>query len=842
MTPLARWQAAAMPIAILALTAAGLMVAVKSEGYTPFVLALVALTTVVGVGLNILVGLTGQISLGHVGFYAIGAYAVAILTLKGLSFWLAWPLAGAIAGIVGFVLALPALRVTGPYLAMVTIAFAFIVQHGSIEWRGLTGGANGLMGLAPPSIGSHVFAEREMAMLAVVLAGASLYAFHRLAKSGWGVAMVAVRDAESAARAIGLNPVIVKTAAFALSAMFTGLAGGIFAPLLMFVAPDSFPFSQSILFLFAVVVGGAGWTLGPVVGALVSVVLPELLSGLAEYRLLFFGASLLLILWVAPEGVLGTLERFLARFLARFWRSAAQPATAGGTFDVARFLTPKGSPAALDVHDIGITFGGIKAASGVSFSARPGKVTSVIGPNGAGKTTVLNMIGGFYRPDRGSITLSDVELAGASAWKAARAGIARTYQTTKLFASMSVIDNVLIALRRGRLGSMVMAAASRDDRRAGEALLAFVGYHGPLATPAADLPHVDRRLVEIARALAMQPRVLLLDEPAAGLMRADKDALSRLIRRIADLGIAVVLVEHDMLLVMGISDEIVVLDAGAPIAAGSPTTVRHDPKVLEAYLGGGEMRARPRPSPWDGSRDAVLTAIKLTAGYGGAPVLERVSLDVRPGEMVTLIGANGAGKSTAMRAIAGLLRPVEGAIVLDNEPIGELDAHRIAALGLALVPEGRQVFPELSVIDNLRLGAFTRGKADHDAEIAALLASFPRLRERLSSRAGLLSGGEQQMLAIARGLMAKPRILLLDEPSLGLAPAMINELFDILARLRDEGVTILLVDQMAALALTVADRGYVLELGKIVRAAGATELADDPELEAAYLGRSEAAQ
>ena len=295
-----------VPLAIVVLTAAALLLAAKSDGYTPFVLALVALTAVVGVGLNILLGLTGQVSLGHVGFYAIGAYTVAILTLKGVDFWIALPLAGAVAGIVGFVLALPALRVTGPYLAMVTIAFAFIVQHGTIEWRTLTGGSNGLMGIPPPSIGALIFSEREMAMLAVTLAGASLYAFHRLARSGWGMAMVAVRDAEAAARSIGLNPVIVKTAAFSLSAVFTGLAGGIFAPLLMFVAPDSFPFSQSILFLFAVIVGGAGWTFGPVVGALVSVVLPELLSGLAEYRLLFFGAALLVILWVAPEGVLGT--------------------------------------------------------------------------------------------------------------------------------------------------------------------------------------------------------------------------------------------------------------------------------------------------------------------------------------------------------------------------------------------------------------------------------------------------------------------------------------------------------------------------------------------------------
>ena len=824
-----------MPIAIMVLTAAALLMAATSEGYTPFVLALVALTATVGIGLNILVGLTGQISLGHVGFYAIGAYTVAILTLNGVSFWIALPLAGAVAGIVGFVLALPALRVTGPYLAMLTIAFAFIVQHGTIEWRALTGGANGLMGIAPPSLGPLTFSEREMAMLAVALAGLSLYVFHRLAHSGWGMAMVAVRDAEVAASAIGINPVIVKTAAFALSAVFTGLAGGIFAPLLMFVAPDSFPFSQSILFLFAVIVGGAGWTLGPIIGALISVVLPEVLASLAEYRLLFFGVSLLVILWVAPEGVLGTL--------ARLRRRKDETAAAAPAFDVAAFLAPEGPARVLHVRDIGITFGGIKAASAVSFSAPPGKVTSVIGPNGAGKTTVLNLIGGFYRPDTGSIRLGHAELAGASAWRVARAGIARTYQTTKLFTTLSVIDNVLIALRRGRLGSMVASAASDDDRLAAQALLAFVGYHGALSTPAGGLPHVDRRLVEIARALAMRPHVLLLDEPAAGLMRADKDALSRLIRRIADLGIAVILVEHDMLLVMGISDAIVVLDAGLPIAAGAPAEVRRDTKVLKAYLGGSDMRARTRAKAWTGLHDAVLTTVKLAAGYGGAPVLENVSLDVRPGEMVTLIGANGAGKSTTMRAISGLLRPVEGAIVLDNVPIGALETHRIARRGLALVPEGRQVFPELTVIDNLMLGAHTRKNADHQAEITALLARFPRLRERLTIRAGLLSGGEQQMLAIARGLMARPRILLLDEPSLGLAPGMVNELFDILAGLRDEGVTILLVDQMATLALTVADRGYVLELGRIVRSDTAMELADDPELEAAYLGRTtEAAQ
>jgi branched-chain amino acid transport system ATP-binding protein len=829
-----RLRALAMPMALLALTAAAALYAVRAEGYAPFVLAMVALTAIVGVGLNILVGLTGQISLGHVGFYAIGAYTVAILTLKGVGFWIALPLAGLIAGAIGLLLSLPALRVTGPYLAMVTIAFAFIVQHLSIEWRALTGGSNGLMGLPPPSIAGTVFTEREIALLAIAVAGASMSLFYRLAGSAWGKAMVAVRDAEIAARSIGLNPVSIKAAAFMLSAVFAGIAGGIFASLLAFVAPDSFPFSQSILFLLACVVGGAGWVLGPAVGAAVTVVLPELLSNFAEYRLLFFGILLLVVLWLAPEGILGTV----ARLFRRTDRRAADPTG----FDFAAFLGTGAVSESLEVRDIGITFGGIKAASNVSFSASPGRITSVIGPNGAGKTTVLNMIGGFYRPDAGSIRLSGAELAGAPAWKVARAGIGRTYQTTKLFETMSVLDNVLIAMRRGRLGSMLSAAAGEADHRSAEGLLSFVGYHDALARTAGDLAHVDRRLVEIARALAMRPRVLLLDEPAAGLMVSDKDSLRGLLRRIADAGIAVILVEHDMRLVMGISDHIVVLDAGKPIAAGTPNEIRHDAKVLAAYLGTTEMRARARQHPWSGPSDAVLAAINLTAGYGAAPVLQQVNIDVRPGEMVALIGANGAGKSTLMRAVAGLLRPVQGDIILDDRHIERSEAHRIAARGLALVPEGRQVFPELTVYDNLKLGANTRENVDYDAEIAALLKRFPRLRDRLNGRAGLLSGGEQQMLAIARGLMAKPRILLLDEPSLGLAPAVIGELFDILADLRDEGITILLVDQMAVLALAVADRGYVIDSGNIVREGSAAALTNDPEVEAAYLGRAEAAQ
>ena len=289
-----------------------------------------------------------------------------------------------------------------------------------------------------------------------------------------------------------------------------------------------------------------------------------------------------------------------------------------------------------------------------------------------------------------------------------------------------------------------------------------------------------------------------------------------------------------MTLVMGISDRVVVLDAGVRIAEGPPRGIQQDPAVRSAYLGEhGGMRPKPRVRPRDPA--PLLHAQRLVAGYGAEPVLCAIDIEVGSQEMVAVLGANGAGKSTLMRALAGLHRPVAGQLEFAGNQIAALPVHRVAALGIVLVPEGRQVFPELSVIDNIRLGGFLR-KDPIGSDVDAMLERFPQLRARRQQRAGLLSGGEQQMLALARGLMARPRLLLLDEPSLGLAPIVVEDLFAALDRLRDAHVTILLVDQMAGLALSLADRAYVIEGGRIVASGPAAEIATAGTLEKAYLG------
>jgi ABC-type branched-subunit amino acid transport system ATPase component/ABC-type branched-subunit amino acid transport system permease subunit len=802
--------------------------------YYLHILGAIAATVLVGVGLNILTGLSGQVSIGHAGFFAIGAYSSSLLMTKlQWNFWLAMVMAVVISAVAGLALAAPALRVSGPYLAMVTVAFGIIIEQILIEWVDLTGGFGGIFNIPQPALFHLPPSIRNVVLVAWIAAILALISFATLKNHDWGRAWQAVRDDEIAATAVGLDVLRVRLIAFVISAAFTGLGGVFWASIVGFISPGSFTFQRSILFLLVVILGGLGTLAGSVVGAITLVILPELINNFAEYQLLVFGILLLLTLWLTPEGV-------VSFFLQRFRPSnVVYPPEISGD-NVPALVVKNQTDLSLKVEQIGISFGGVKAVNHVDFIAQSGTITGIIGPNGAGKTTLLNLLAGFYRPESGSVYLGKLDLTGQNTLEITRAGLSRTFQTTRLFNSLSVLDNLKVGYESSdRLGNIFTALLGREQKTKPPLetqlieLLAFVGYQDNIHARADSLAFGDRRLVEIARALATSPQVILLDEPAAGLGEQQRAWLAKLLRCLANSGIIVILIEHDINLVMEISDRIVVLDRGSVICDEIPIKVRNNQRVLEAYLG---VTHNEIDTPASNSTTPILAIDNLTAGYGQLDVLQAVSLEVRQGELIAVVGANGAGKTTLLKSIAQLLKARSGRVLFRGENLTKLLPQQLANKGVVLIPEGRQVFTQLSVMDNLRLGAFGRQDPHIRTDIDAMLARFPALKPLLNQPAGLLSGGEQQMLAIARGLMAKPQVLLLDEPSLGLAPQLVASLYATLKSLCEEGISILLVDQMAQLAFSVAHRLYILETGKIVQTGTPDELMQDSAMIDAYLG------
>jgi branched-chain amino acid transport system ATP-binding protein/branched-chain amino acid transport system permease protein len=566
---------------------------VTANTYYLYLAMTIGIFVVVAAGLNVLAGLTGQISLGHAGLYAIGAYTAALAATRlGLGFWTALALAIAVTAVVGAGVALAALRLSGPYLAMVTIAFGIIVEGALVEWVALTGGPGGIFDIPRPMLAGAPLSLGRYYWLVALAAALALVLTRNLKASAWGRALVAVKSSELAAESLGLSAYRLRTTAFTLSAAFAGAGGGLFAFLNGYLSPDSFTLQTSILFLLIVLFGGLGTLAGPLVGAAALVLLPEVIRQFAEYRLILYGSLLLLSVYFLPRGVVGALARRrrvapegpapppagqrIGHVVERV-RAAAQ-AKAGGESDV------------LTLTGVTKAFGGVKAVNDVTLSIRAGTVHSLIGPNGAGKTTLVNLVSGFDAPDRGRIALFGEEIAGWAPYAIARRGLVRTFQTPQLFEDLSVMDSVLVGAVGPRVGALALALggaggdAEATRTRAGE-MLEAVGLGDWAQTPAAELPFGHRRRLEIARALAAGGRVLMLDEPAAGLAPAEVEALDALLARMRAAGLTVVLIEHHVELVMAISDRVTVLDEGRVIADGAPGTVQRDPAVVAAYLG-----------------------------------------------------------------------------------------------------------------------------------------------------------------------------------------------------------------------------------------------------------------
>jgi ABC-type branched-subunit amino acid transport system ATPase component len=511
-------------------------------------------------------------------------------------------------------------------------------------------------------------------------------------------------------------------------------------------------------------------------------------------------------------------------------------------------------------------FGGVHAVDGVSLEVEEGSIYGLIGPNGAGKTTLVNVLTGYTRFQSGRAWIESDELTGLAAHRVAKLGIARTFQNIRLYKDLTAVENVLIGMhihrRDDTLAQLSMFAQFGGEQRAGideaRRLMQVAGLHPEDADrPAGQLPYGDQRRLEIARALAIKPRLLILDEPAAGMNPSEKQGIRELIERLNADGLTILLIDHDMRLVMGVCNRVAVLNFGKKIADGTPEQVSTDAAVIKAYLGtGGEKEVSSAPGAAGVAHEeeeiaevaaagktsaepekAILNVHDLSVSYGAINAVRGVSLRVATGEVVALIGANGAGKSTILNTLSGLIRPDSGSAVFDGLNLTEASSSAIVRHGLVQVPEGREILARQTVQENLELATWARRNGGGTRrEIEAVMKRFPILGERRTLLAGTLSGGEQQMLAIARGLLAKPRLLLLDEPSLGLAPQMVDTVFNAIEEIHKDGTTILLVEQNALRALAIADRAYVLETGQILLTGTGDDLLHNPAVRRAYLG------
>ncbi|WP_226626201.1 branched-chain amino acid ABC transporter ATP-binding protein/permease [Alloyangia pacifica] len=813
----------------------------------PFVLPLVGLTsstatqivvlTIAALGLNMMMGFAGLVSFGHAAWFGIGAYAAALAQKNLFPGQILLPIVFGVifVGLLSLVIGALLLRRRGVYFALMTLALSALTFSIAFRWTAVTGGEDGLGGfnrdtLLPLNLANNLTYYFFTAAIGLGV----LYLLIRVVRSPFGHVLVAIRENQERAQFQGYPVNRYKLVVFVLSAMVTALGGILsgFQHYIVTAESTSIEFSGELLAM--VVIGGMrGPILGPAVGVLFFVTFRELLSTYTGDWLFWFGLIFVGFVMYLPGGIVGIVQKLRHRLNPPAEEGAAMSKRKiYEGLDLPQTLCPAPSNAesVLSAREVSKNFGGIRAVNKAGLEVRPGQIHALIGPNGAGKTTLFNLISGKYAPTSGAIELNGASIAGKSPESICQAGLARSFQITSLFEGVSIRENLRLSFQAkhpGRFNIWRDVDSYSDIDAETAELIRFLGLEGIEDTLGADLSYGGQRLVDLGIALASKPSVLLLDEPLAGLAAAERERVGRLVTTVAH-HIPVLIVEHDIDRVLGFSDVVTVMNEGAVLTAGSPEFIRRNSKVQEIYTGTGTPAVTGRADIGTADGAPVLQVDGLHTFYGKSHILNGASLEVRQGEIVALLGRNGAGKSTFLKTISGLVNPREGRVEFAGQNIAGWAAPDIARAGVGYVPQGRGLFSGMTVRDNLALGHLARpvgmGGAHWTEE--KIFDFFPRLKERINSHADFLSGGEQQMLAIARALSADVKLLLLDEPFEGLAPAVIEDLFRVLDRLRRE-VPVIIVEHNLDLVLALSDRVYAMEQGAVFHEGPASLLLND---------------
>ena len=797
--------------------------------------------TLLAIAYNLLMGYTGLVSFGHSAFFGLGGYAAGLTQIhvaQGMGVpLLAGVAAAALAGAaIGFLL----MRKRGVYFSLLTLAFTqmfFYIVYGATA---VTGGENGLGGIErfPVSLGPlrlDLADKRVYYYAAAALAAAAIWLLWRIVHSPFGRVLEAIRENEQRASFVGYDVKRYKLTAFVVSCAFSGLAGALYTFLLNFAYPESLHVTMAGEIAAMTLVGGMRSFVGPAVGAAVFVFMRDTLSSWTQNWLIYFGVIFIAFVMFSPNGIVGVAERL--RGLRRRAEVAGHAPPAAAVAAVAAPAAAPGPAAAvetlLEVRGLTRRFGALAAVDGASFQVRRGELRSIIGPNGAGKTTLFNLLTGLLPADGGEARVRGTAITALLPHRIVALGVSRSFQIISVFHALTVFENVRIAAQAKHRCRFAMLADSRsfadlNDEALG--LLAAVGLADKAGAVAANLSHGDQRLLEIALALATRPELLLLDEPLAGLAAHERVRVADLIRTLHR-SLTIVLIDHDIDQVLALSDRITVLHQGRVIAEGGPAEIQQNADVQTAYLGHLKLAAAAGAAGAPAGGEPLLRVEGVDAFYGRSHVLHGVSLDVFPGELVALLGRNGAGKTTTLAAITGVVPPRRGRVVYRGAELAGRPPEAIARLGIGLVPQGRRIFPNLSVLENLQIAR----RGDRGFTLERVFATFPPLQALRGARGATLSGGELQLLAIARALMGNVDALLLDEPFEGLAPAIVEVVWNVLREIKG-GTTILLVEQNADLALALADRAYVISNGSIVWSGAAPALHADEALRLRLLG------